>query len=44
MNLMEQNLSAIDLHQIFVESPEGVWVELNFKLDDYLKEKADSGR
>lgn len=44
VNLMEQNLPAIGLHQIFVESPEGVWVELNFKLDDYLTGAADSGR
>jgi catechol 2,3-dioxygenase-like lactoylglutathione lyase family enzyme len=34
-NMMEQNLAAIGLHQIFVESPDGVWIELNFKLDDY---------
>ena len=41
--LMEQNLSVIGLHQIFVESPEGVWIELNFKPDDYLSGKEGSG-
>jgi catechol 2,3-dioxygenase-like lactoylglutathione lyase family enzyme len=32
---MEQTLPAIGLHQIFVESPEGVWIELNFSFEDY---------
>jgi len=34
-DMMEQNLPAIGLHQIFAQSPDGVWIELNFKLDDY---------
>lgn len=33
--LVEQTLPAIGLHQIFAQSPEGVWIELNFDLDDY---------
>jgi hypothetical protein len=33
--LMEQILPAIGLHQIFAQSPDGVWIELNFDLDDY---------
>ena len=34
-NVMEQTLTAIGLYRIFAQSPEGVWIELNFDLDDY---------
>ena len=39
--LMVQALPAIGLHQIFAQSPDGVWIELNFDLDDYLSGSND---
>ena len=35
----EQNLAAIGLQQIFMEGPEGVWVELIFQPDDVARSK-----
>lgn len=33
-NQMEQTLDDVGVHQIFVESPEGVWIELVFALEE----------
>lgn len=41
--LVEQNLPAIGLHQIFAQSPDGVWIELNFKREDYRAAIAGAG-
>lgn len=36
---MEQTLADVGVHQIFVESPEGVWVELVFPYEEYRQAK-----
>ncbi len=35
VTVREQTQPEIAVHQIFVESPEGVWLELVFDIDDY---------
>ncbi len=35
-NLKEQSQPEIGVHQIFVETPEGVWLELVFNYQEYL--------
>ena len=37
-NLTEQSQPKIDVHQIFVETPEGVWLELVFNYQEYLND------
>lgn len=37
---MEQHLPAVGVHQVFAKSPEGVWIELIFSVEDYEAGKA----
>ncbi len=39
----EQTQPAVGVHQIFVETPEGVWLELVFQIDDYRKSVGETG-
>jgi len=37
-NITEQSQPEINVHQIFVETPEGVWLELVFNYQKYLND------
>ncbi len=40
VNMTEQQLLDVGVRQIFVESPEGIWVELIFPIEEYRQAMA----
>lgn len=42
-NQKEQTLDQVGVHQIFVESPEGVWLELIFPIEEYRQAQNAAG-
>ena len=43
INMTEQQLLDVGVRQIFVESPEGIWVELIFPIEEYRQAMALEG-